>query len=136
MKRGMPIHLTAIALIVETLAPAGAHPIKKVTIKTICHFEENYYVWTANEPWKVWGRVKPIHANKKVVLQRSKYGNKWKTWKVNNTNQEGRYRFKGTAPDKGPGWWVNLRVRYRAQKGHKAKISLSIYVDENPDLSC
>lgn len=60
---------------------ALAHPITKVASRSICRYEERYYVWTPGRPWKVVGRIAPEHAGVKVVLQRSKYGRTWREWR-------------------------------------------------------
>lgn len=66
------------AFLVIALSPAAsAHSVKRVTARSICHYEERYFVWSVGERWRVWGRPKPGHADKKVVLQKSKYGRHW-----------------------------------------------------------
>lgn len=114
---------------------AGAHPVDRVTIASICRYEENYYVWTAGETWRVWGRVSPVHVRKTVVLQKSKRGYRWDAWKTTTTNEEGRYRFSGVTTSRS-GWWTNLRVVFKAQDGHSRTVSRSIYVDNNPATGC
>ena len=136
VRRLMATALLAILIATTPTSIALAHKIDRVTIKSICHYEELYYVWTPDEPWKVWGRVKPAHGHKKVVLQKSKRGNKWRKWKVAKTTSDGRYKFKGIAPDKGPSWHVLLRVKFPTQGKHEGKASLRIYVDENPNTQC
>lgn len=127
--------LVATCLSVAMTPVASAHPVKKVTAKSICHYEERYFVWTAGERWRVWGHLKPGHGNKKVVLQRTKFGHNWRKWKVTRTGPDGRYRFTGTAPTRN-GWWVNLRVVFRAQAGHNRRVSTSMYIDTNPQTGC
>ena len=127
--------LLAISLLAASAPTASAHQVNRVSARSICRYEERYFVWTAGERWRVWGRVKPGHANKKVVLQRSKYGRNWKRWKATRTNASGRYRFTGTAPNRN-GWWINLRVVFRQQNGHQPRVSLSMYIDTNPSTGC
>ncbi len=98
MIRRVIVTMTLLSLIVPQ---AGAHPVNWVTARSICHYEENYYVWTPNRPWRVWGKVKPSHRGEKVVLQRSKQGRNWINWKTNRIQRYGRYSFSGTAPKKG-----------------------------------
>lgn len=122
MRRSWMLLLAALLTLGSS---AIAHPVDRATIKSICHYEENYYVWTAGETWRVWGHVSPAHANKTVVLQKSKRGVRWDFWKKTTTNEVGRYRFRGTTPSR-DGWWMNLRVVFRAQDGHSRAVSHSI----------
>lgn len=119
----------------QALPTAVAHPVSSISIRSICHYEESYFVWSKGDPWKVYGRLKPSHGNRRVVLQKSKYGRNWRKWKVDRTNSRGRYLFRGNAPWK-KSWWVNLRVVMPAQAGHNRKVSSSIYVDTNPYTTC
>jgi hypothetical protein len=113
-----------------------AHPVRRVTARSICHYEENYYVWRPNRPWRVWGKVKPGHRGQRVVLQRSKRGTSWTKWKANQIQRYGRYSFKGTAPKKGAKWHVLLRVVFKRQDQHERKVSRVLYIDENPATRC
>ena len=124
------------ACLVVALSPAAsAHSVKRVTARSICHYEERYYVWTPGEQWKVWGRLKPGHGSKKVVLQRTKFGHTWRKWKGTQTRSDGRYRFRGVAPHR-DNWWINLRVVFPSQSGHTRRVSLSMYIDTNPQTGC
>lgn len=127
--------LLAVSLLAASAPTASAHPVKRVSARSICHYEERYFVWTAGEKWRVWGRLKPGHGNARVVLQKSKYGRNWLRWKTAQTNANGRYRFTGTATNKN-GWWINLRVVFRSQKGHNRRVSLPMYIDTNPSTAC
>ena len=49
--------ILAVTLLSSFVPQAGAHPVKRITARSIYHFEENYYVWTPNRPWRVWGKV-------------------------------------------------------------------------------
>lgn len=133
MKRATAILLlvTGLSPHILTLQPAAAHRARHVTARSICPFEENYYVWSPQKPWRVWGRVQPGHHDKRVVLQRSKSGGNWRKWKATRTRSRGRYEFRGTAPDNGSKWYVLLRVVFKAQDGHRRKVSGELYVDEN-----
>jgi hypothetical protein len=95
------------------------------TLGSICHCGENYSVWTPDRPLSVWGKVKPGHSGEQVVLQRSKQGTNWTTWKTNLIRRYGRYSFKGTAPEKGAKWHVLLRVEFNRQGQHLAKAAFS-----------
>lgn len=128
--------LAAVTLLSSFAPLAGAHPVRRVTARSICPFEENYYVWTPNRPWRVWGKVKPGHRGEKVVLQRSKQGTNWTTWKANRIQRYGRYSFKGIAPKKGAKWHVLLRVVFKRQGQHRRKVSSILYIDENPATRC
>jgi hypothetical protein len=92
-------------------------------------------VWRAGERWRVWGRLKPGHGNKRVVLQKSKYGRNWRKWKSTRTGSDGTYRFTGTATRRN-NWWINLRVVFRSQGGHARRVSLPMYIDTNPLTGC
>lgn len=98
----------------------------------LCRYEERYYVWTPGETWRVRGRLKPGHGDKRIVLQ----GRTWRTWKTTRSHHDGRYRFQGVARNRAAGWWVNLRVVMRAQDGHKRAVSKSMYIDMNPATRC
>jgi len=125
-----------IAFLVIAVGPAAsAHPVDRVTARSICHYEERYFVWDAGERWRVWGRLKPGHGNKKVALQKSKYGRNWRKWKGTRTAADGTYRFTGTATRRN-NWWINLRVVFRSQGGHARRVSLSMYIDTNPLTGC
>lgn len=116
---------------------AQAHLVERISIRSICHYEESYYVWTPGEPWVVRGRLRPSHADKRVVLQRSKSGANWYRFQTTRTNSDGGYAFRGTAPrNKGSRWYVNLRVVMPRQMGHERQSSPSIYVDMNPYARC
>ena len=128
--------ILAVTLLSSFVPQAGAHPVTRVTARSICHYEENYYVWTPNHPWRVWGKVKPGHRGERVALQRSKQGRIWTTWKVNRIQRYGRYSFKGTAPKKGAKWHVLLRVVFKRQSQHRPKASRVLYIDENPATGC
>lgn len=134
---------TTILLLIAGLSPfifpvhaAVAHPVRKLTARSICHYEENYYVWSPHKPWRVWGHVQPGHRDKRVVLQRTKAGGDWRKWKATRTDGQGRYEFRGTAPDKGSRWYVLLRVVFKAQDGHRRKVSGELYVDQNRFIRC
>lgn len=136
-RRRFPVLLLAATLLLGLLPSAlEAHEISGVRSWSICHYEERYYVWTPNRPWSVSGRVLPTHAGRRVVLQRSKYGRSWDRWKATTTDSEGRFRFTGTAPDRGSSWWVNLRVSVPAQRGHAKAVGRSMYIDTNPYTRC
>ena len=130
----------AVLLLVAGLAvyaaPASAHKVRKITAGSICRYEERYYVWTPGETWWVKGRLKPGHGDKRIVLQRSKRGRYWRTWKTTRSHTGGRYRFQGIARNRGAGWWVNLRVVMPAQDGHERAVSKSMYIDMNPATRC
>ncbi len=131
--------VAVIATLVLALFPDGtawAHKVKRVTASSICHYEERYYVWTPGKAWWVGGRLKPAHKAKRVVLQRTKYGHSWKTWKKTRSRENGRYSFRGIAPGKGSRWWVNLRVVMRRQNGHGRVVSKPMYVDTNRYARC
>jgi len=128
--------IAIVALITLFLPQAGAHPVARVTARSICHYEENYYVWTPNRPWRVWGKVKPGHRGQRVVLQRSKKGTSWTKWKANRIQPYGRYSFKGTVPKKGSKWHVLLRVLFRRQGQHGRRVSRVLYIDQNPATRC
>jgi len=128
--------LLVVALLSSFVPQAGAHPVRGVTARSICHNEENYYVWTPNRPWRVWGKVKPGHRREKVFLQRSKQGRNWTTWKATRIQRYGRYSFSGTAPKKGAKWHVLLRVLFKRQGQHRRKVSLVLYIDENRATRC
>jgi hypothetical protein len=131
-RRGLVFVLVALFL---WPVPATSHKVRKISIRSICHYEENYYVWAPGEPWKVFGRVKPSHDGAKVVLDRTKRGTSWRRWKSTRTDGR-RYVFRGTAPHKGQSWYVNLRVRLVKHDGHDGTVSGSIYVDENRHTRC
>lgn len=127
------------AALLASLVPIGsatAHRISAVTSRSICHYEERYFVWTPDKPWKVVGRVRPEHRGMRVVLQRSKYGHQWRKWKATTTDSDGRYRFSGIAPDRGSDWWVNLRVFVPRQGSHNRVIGKSMYIDTNLYARC
>ena len=128
--------MVAVALLSLIVPQAGAHPVRRVSARSICHYEENYYVWTPNQPWRVWGKVKPGHRGQKIVLQWSKQGRVWTKWKANRIQRYGRYSFSGTAPKKGAKWYVLLRVVFKPQGQHKQKTSRVLYIDENPATRC
>lgn len=131
--------IAAVAVLVASLLPVGtasAHKVRKITAKSICRYEERYFVWTPGKSWWVKGRLKAPHRDKRVVLQRSKYGRNWRTWESTRTKAHGKYVFRGIAPNRGSRWWVNLRVVMPAQDGHKRAISLPLYVDMNPATRC
>lgn len=124
-----------IGLMVSNGAVSSGHPIETVTLHSICHYEEDYYAWTAGEPWLVFGRVRPTHRDKRVILQESKQGQRWRVWKKGRTDDRGRYRFKGITPSY-DGWHSLLRVVYPAQDDHDRQVSRRIYVDNNPLTDC
>jgi hypothetical protein len=124
-----------VSLVIAVCPAASAHPVDRVTARSICHYEERYFVWDAGERWRVWGRLKPAHGNKKVVLQKSKYGRNWREWKGTRTAADGTYRFTGTATRRN-NWWINLRVVFRSQGDHSRRVSLSMYIDTNPLSGC
>jgi hypothetical protein len=133
--KSLVVGLIVASLSLVATSAVTAHKVDRVTIRSICHYEERYYVWTAGERWRVLGRVKPRHRGDKVVLQRSKGGRNWKAWKDTRTNSRGRYLFRGIAPRRN-GFYANLRVAYPRQNGHGRKTSHSIYVDTNPLTNC
>lgn len=130
----LAVVMFAIPLLVVA-SSVNAHKVDRVTIRSICHYEERYYVWTAGERWRVFGRVKPRHRGDKVVLQKAKRGRNWKHWKDTRTNRRGRYVFRGIAPRRS-GFYTNLRAAYPRQDGHSRETSHSIYVDTNPLTDC
>lgn len=138
MKRTVSLVVVVASLTshILTLQPAAAHPIREVTARSICNYEENYFVWSPTKPWRVWGRLKPGHYNKRVVLQRAKSGRNWRKWKTTRTGGRGQYDFRGTAPDKGSRWYVLLRVVFKAQDGHRRRTSGELYVDQNRSIRC
>jgi hypothetical protein len=123
--------------VVVSIAPgASGHRIRRLRAWSICNYEERYFVWTPQELWKVWGRVKPTHNDRRVVLQRSKRGVNWRKWKASRTNENGYYEFNDTARRRTRGWWVLLRVVMPAQKNHRRVVSKSMYIDQNPSTRC
>ena len=128
--------IVTVAVLSLFVPSVGAHPVRRVTARSICHYEENYYVWTPNRPWRVWGKVKPGHSGRRVVLQRSKQGDYWTKWKANRIQRYGRYSFKGTAPKKGSKWYVLLRVLFKRQGKHGRRVSRVLYIDQNPATRC
>jgi hypothetical protein len=134
--RAVILILLLLGVVVSIAPGASAHRIRRLTAWSICHYEERYFVWTPREPWKVWGRVKPAHNDRRVVLQRSKRGVNWRKWKASRTNENGYYEFNGTARRRARGWWVLLRVVMSAQKNHRRVVSKSMYIDQNPSTRC
>jgi len=134
--RKISLLLVVTLMFVGGATLAKAHDITAVRSRSICHYEERYYVWTPGEQWKVLGRLRPTHAGMRVVLQRSKYGENWRTWKRTSTEDDGRFRFAGIAPDRGSDWWVNLRVVAPAQRGHDRAVGQSMYIDANRYARC
>lgn len=126
----------ATAMVVPVLSLAHAHPVDSVSIRSICHYEENYYVWSAGEPWRVWGRLGSTHFDKRVVLERSKRGSEWDAWQRTRTDSEGRYEFSGRARRQDEGWHILLRARVPSQGGHSGATSSVIYIDQNPATAC
>ena len=124
-----------LVIAVPAVPAASAHSVKRVTARSICHYEERYFVWDAGETWRVWGRLKPGHRNKRVILQKAKHGNNWRKWKTTRTDSDGSYRFTGTAPTQND-WWINLRVVLPSQRGHARRVSLPMYIDTTPQTGC
>lgn len=135
MRRASILAMAAV-LFVAIPVPVRAHQVERVISRSICNYEERYYIWTPGEPWRVTGRVEPRHRDMRVILQKSKYGHRWTTWKTARTFRDGTFRFRGIAPDRGAGWWVNLRVVAPAHLGYRKVVGLSMYIDTNPYGRC
>jgi len=123
VRRALMVSALITVLLLTSIAPTLAHRVRSVSARSICHYEENYYVWTPGEPWRVWGKVNPAHRDKRVVLQRTRFGHNWKRWRTTRTRAFGKYGFRGTAHRQGSDWWVNLRVVFPAQDGHRRVVS-------------
>jgi hypothetical protein len=49
-----------VAVIALAVVQTSAHSsVKRISIHSICRYEENYYSWGRGNPWRVWGTAKP-----------------------------------------------------------------------------
>lgn len=132
---GASLVFTLIAFALGPVAQVESHEVDRVFARSICRYEERYYVWSPREPWRVWGRVEPSHRNLQVVLQKGQHPN-YRKWKVTRTDSSGRYEFQGTAPTYRENWSINLRVFFRGGSQHGRVVSENMYIDMNPYARC
>jgi len=79
---------------------------------------------------------KHVEADEAMPAQRTKFVHNWKRWRTTRTRAFGEYEFRGTAHRQGSDWWVNLRVVFPAQDGHRRVVSKPMYIDQNRFARC